>query len=126
MDGETSIKTLAALRVAIGAGAWLAPNFAGSLFGLDVKGNPQAPYLARLFGIRDLALGVGTLVAKGNDRRSILAVGAACDAADAAAAELGRREGYFGAFTAAKLVGTAVLALGLGAAGLKPGSSETA
>lgn len=126
MDGETSIKTLAGLRVAIGAVSWLAPNFAGTLFGLDVKNNPQAPYLARLFGIRDLALGVGTLVAQGNDRRSILALGAACDAADAAAAELGRREGYLSAFTAAKLAGTAVLAIGLGAAGLRPGSSESA
>lgn len=118
MDSESSIKTLGALRVAIGAGAWLAPNLAGALFGLDVKGNPQAPYLARLFGIRDLALGVGTLMAKGDARQKVLALGVACDAADAAAAELGRREGYFGAFTAGKLAGTAVLAVGLGAAGL--------
>src|SRR5207245_5660578 len=54
-----TIKGLAGLRVAIGVTAWLFPNLAGRLFGLDPESNPQAPYLARLFGVRDIALGLG-------------------------------------------------------------------
>src|SRR5437764_61462 len=63
---------LAGVRMAIGAGAWATPRLAGRLFGLDVAGNPQAPYLARLFGARDLALAWGALGAEGSARRQWL------------------------------------------------------
>ena len=39
----------------------LAPNLSGRLFGLDPEGNPQASYLGRLFGARDVVLGAGVL-----------------------------------------------------------------
>ena len=54
------IAALAGLRAVVGASAWLAPNLSGKLFGLDPDNNPQGAYLARLFGIRDLALAAGT------------------------------------------------------------------
>src|SRR5256885_15930056 len=76
---------LAGVRMAIGAGAWATPRLAGRLFGLDVAGNPQAPYLARLFGARDLALAWGALGAEGSARRQWLLAGLACDLADALA-----------------------------------------
>jgi hypothetical protein len=44
------------VRLSIGVAAWTAPRLAGKLFGLDVAGNPQVPYLPRLFGVRDAAL----------------------------------------------------------------------
>src|SRR2546423_13769312 len=68
--------------MAIGAGAWATPRLAGRLFGLDVAGNPQAPYLARLFGARDLALAWGALGAEGSARRQWLLAGPARDGAD--------------------------------------------
>ena len=58
-DKEKAATAIAAGRVAIGAGAYLAPNLSGRLFGLDPDGNPQASYLGRLFGARDVALGAG-------------------------------------------------------------------
>ena len=57
--GESAINTLAGLRLAIGVASWATPRAAGKLFGLDATANPQAPYLARLFGARDVALALG-------------------------------------------------------------------
>ncbi len=122
--GEASVKALAGLRIVIGLLSWFAPNLAGTLFGLDVKRNKQAPYLARLFGVRDVALGVGTLMAKGSNRRTWLQMGLLCDTADAAAAGLGHKDGYLDAQTAIMVAAPAVAAVGLGAAALGIGDDS--
>ena len=83
MDNDQTIKSLATLRMAVGASAWATPRLAGKAFGLDAGANPQSPYLARLFGIRDIALAVGTLSTTGEARRQWLTLGVMCDAADA-------------------------------------------
>ncbi len=41
----------------------LSPKLAARLFLLDPKSNPQLPYLGRLFGSREIALGMITLAA---------------------------------------------------------------
>jgi hypothetical protein len=124
MAAGGTIKALSAMRTAIGAGAWLAPRLSGRLFGLDVDGNPQAPYLARLFGVRDLALAAGPLQSEGEARARWLRIGAACDAADAAAAMLAWRDGYVGAPTAVVLTLPALGALAMGVSALSEGSSS--
>ena len=55
-DREKAINAIAIGRIVVGSIAWLAPRQSGRLFGLDPEGNPQAPYLGRLFGARDVAL----------------------------------------------------------------------
>ena len=122
--GEASVKALAGLRIVVGLLSWFAPNLAGTLFGLDVKRNKQAPYLARLFGVRDVALGVGTLMAKGSARRTWLQMGLLADTADAAAAGIGHKDGYLDAQTAIMVAAPAVLAVGLGAAALGIGDDS--
>ena len=62
-------KTLTVLRFIIGGGAWIAPRTMGRLFGLDIDANPQAPYVARLFAVRDAVLGVGLVATDGDARR---------------------------------------------------------
>jgi hypothetical protein len=114
MNRDSASTTIAALRIGVGAVAWLTPNLAARLFGLDPAGNPQAPYLGRLFGIRDVALGGGTLIAEGEARRSWLAAGLACDVADTAAALLGRRAGYLSAPVAFLLAAPALSGVALG------------
>jgi hypothetical protein len=116
MDSEQQIRNLAALRVAIGASAWLTPRLAGRAFGLDARANPQSPYLARLFGIRDVALGVGALTSTGDSRRHWLTLGIACDAADAAAGVFAGRGGYLPKVPTVLVTGVALLAAGMGAA----------
>lgn len=111
MDTVTS---LAGFRAAIGAGAWVAPNLAGKLFFLDPADNPQSPYLARLFGVRDLALAVGLLGAPPPARAAWLRIGLACDVADTAAALLGGRAGYLSKVTTAAVLGGSLTATALG------------
>lgn len=117
------ITNLAALRLAIGAASWATPRVAGKLFGLDAAANPQAPYLARLFGVRDIALAWGALNTTGATQRQWLLAGLACDAADAVAGFAGGRGGYLPRTTSVLVTGTAVSAALLGAAALGGGSS---
>jgi hypothetical protein len=119
MVTRDSINLLAGARLAIGAGTWATPRLAGRVFGLDVAANPQAPYLARLFGARDVALAWGALASAGEARRRWLVAGAACDAADALAGIAGRRDGSLPAVTSMLVTGTAVSALVLGVSALR-------
>jgi hypothetical protein len=107
------VTSIAAMRIAIGASAWAAPNLAGKAFGLDPDGNPQASYLARLFGVRDIALGAGAIQTTGAARKQWLKLGMACDVADAAAAYLATRNGTLPKFAGVLVGTTALVAAGL-------------
>jgi hypothetical protein len=119
----TAINALSGLRLAIGVTSWSAPRAAGSLFGLDAEANPQAPYLARLFGVRDAALAWGALSSEGDAQRQWLLAGLACDVADALAGIAGGRRGYLPKLTCVLVTGTALGAAALGCAAL--GNGET-
>ena len=118
MNGQL-VRGLIGLRAAIGAGAFLAPQITGRLFGLDVEGNPQAPYLARLFGVRDVALAYGVATTTDVSRSQWLQIGIACDLADAVAGILAGRGGELPPATAALVTGTALTAAALGVAALQ-------
>jgi hypothetical protein len=105
--------------MAVGVASWTTPRLAGKLFGLDAEANPQSPYLARLFGVRDLALAWGVLGAEGNARRQWLAAGLACDAADVVAGVAGGRGGYLPKVTSVLVSVTALSAVALGTAALR-------
>ena len=109
---------LAGVRIAVGVGALVAPRLVGRLFGLDTAANPQSIYFARLFGIRDIVLAVGTLQTTGPSRRLWWQLGIATDATDVVSAGLGRRDGSLSAVTTALAGGTAAAATALGVAAL--------
>jgi hypothetical protein len=115
---DSAVGLLAGLRVVVGVASWTTPRLAGRLFGLDAEANPQSPYLARLFGVRDVALAWGALSSDGEARRQWLLAGLACDAADVLAGIAGGRRGYLPKGTSALVSGTAVSAVALGAAAL--------
>jgi hypothetical protein len=121
MDRRTALNTLAGLRLVVGVASWATPRAAGKLFGLDAVANPQAPYLARLFGARDVALGWGALSTEGETQRQWLLAGLACDVADALAGIAGGRGGYLPKLTSALVSGTALAAAALGGAALREG-----
>jgi DNA-binding NarL/FixJ family response regulator len=81
---------------------------------LDAGENPQSPYLARLFGARDVALAWGALGTEGDARRQWLIAGVACDAADVLAGVAGGRGGYLPKPTSALVTATALSAVALG------------
>lgn len=116
---ERLVQQLVLTRSAIGAAAWLAPRVSGRLFGLDPEANPQAAYLGRLFGIRDVALGFGLSASQGAERRQWLQIGIACDLADAAAGVLAGRAGDLPKRATALVTGTALLAAAMGVAAMR-------
>ena len=105
-------------RIAVGAVALANPEMAAKTFQLDAVSNPQVPYLLRLFGAREVALGVVTLFAGGKTRRGVIAVGVAVDSADAATAYLAMKDGSVSRKTAMTLLGPAIGAVGSGVIGL--------
>jgi hypothetical protein len=78
-------------RIALGTVAFAAPGL--GLKALAFEGGPQPSYLFRVFGARDLALGVLTLVAPPSQRLALVKAGIAVDAADAAAGLMALRSG---------------------------------
>ena len=124
VNNETIVQGLVRLRAAVGAGAWLAPRFSGRLFGLDPAANPQAPYLGRLFGARDVALAVGLSTSTGAERAQWLRLGVACDLADAAAGVLAGRRGELPKRATVLVTATALTVAALGIAGLQDQQSS--
>jgi len=110
---------LAAARVAIGGVAVAAPDLGAKLFRLDPTANPQLPYMARLFGSREVVLGAATLLASGKTQRNLILAGVAVDLADTAAAVLAGEDGSVDRTTQVLLAVPAAAAVLAGLAGLR-------
>jgi hypothetical protein len=116
------ITGIALARIAIGAVALASPDLAGKLFRLDNRANPQLPYMARMFGSREIVLGAVTLVSKGSARRKMIGVGIAVDSADAFAGLDAMRSGAVSQSVGIGLVAPAIGAVVSGAIGLATSS----
>jgi hypothetical protein len=119
VDRAEAVKAIAGLRAAVGVGAWLAPRQSGRLFGIDPHDNPQAPYVGRLFGARDVALAYGALSSQGEAQDRWIVAGLACDLADAAAGIAGGRGGYLKPLSSVMVTATALSAAAFGAMALR-------
>ncbi len=113
IDARATAKAVCAGRIALGAGYALAPGLSLRAWpGRGVHRDPAARFLARSTGVRDLALGLGTLLALQKDApvRGWLEAGVLADAGDAAAILIGFRSlpRAKAVFTLALAVGTAV------------------
>lgn len=86
-------RLLAVLRMAIGAGVWVAPGVAVRVLGDRVPRRTSLPFVLRLFGARDFTMGLGYLQGSRPQQHQLLIVGMAVDAADAVAALLAHRRG---------------------------------
>jgi hypothetical protein len=109
-------------RILVGLLTFLRPNVAGRLFGFDVAGNPQLPSMARLFGAREVAIGVATLMTPEESRKRLVAIGIGVDAADAAASVIGMRERSLPKLAGVLLAGAAVGAVVSGVDALRKGA----
>lgn len=105
-------------RIAVGAAALANPQAAAKMFQLDPVTNPQVPYVVRLFGSREIAIGAATLVARGKTQRALIGLGILVDGADAATGYLAMQDGSVSRKTAMTLIGPAVGAVGSGVIGL--------
>lgn len=112
------ITGLAYGRISVGALCLLSPKLAARIFLLDPRSNPQLSYMGRMFGSREIALGMITLAAPDNARRKLIQVGVAVDAADAvtgivsaASGAVPKRTGFMLTVAGAASTATGVLAL---------------
>ena len=105
-------------RIAVGSTALANPEVAAKLFQLDPVTNPQVPYVIRLFGSREIALGVATLLARGKAQRGLIGLGILVDAADAGTGYLAMQDGSVSRKTAMTLIGPAAGAVLSGLVGL--------
>lgn len=117
MDDAAYAIWISRARIGIGLTAVLAPGFATRLLSVDGEASGVGPLLARMAGARDVALGLGTLIAvdKGTPVRGWLEGAAIADAADALTAVLGRKQlaprAFAGSFALAASAALSCLAL---------------
>jgi hypothetical protein len=92
MQSATLAISLARCRIAIGAAAVLAPRQAARAMGGPQAAEGIAPAFARMIGARDVALGLGTVIAldRGKPVRGWLEGSALSDTVDFAACVLAR------------------------------------
>ncbi|MDF1602394.1 DUF4267 domain-containing protein [Nocardioides sp. YIM 152315] len=106
-------------RIAVGTAAFVNPELGARMFQLDPASNPQLPYVTRLFGSREIALGVVTLLARGRRaQRGLIGLGVLVDAGDAAAGYLALQDGSLTRKSAMAMIGPALGAVGSGIVGL--------
>lgn len=106
-------------RIAIGAATYAAPDLVGTVFGFKPSEDQAAAFMARLFGVRDVALGIGTLASKGEAQAMWWRLGMLCDAADAATGLLAFQSPGAPKRAAVMTMAVALGALGIGFAGAR-------
>jgi len=126
-DLRRRIPTLIALgRITFGLGLMAAPAAGARVYLGAEASRPSIRFMSRIFGGRDLALGVVLLQALGDDRREAahraLLLGAGCDAWDAIAALRSRELPIWSRLVVATL-GSTFAALGASAAFAPPADS---
>jgi hypothetical protein len=108
-------------RIIIGIGAFLAPELTAKVFGLSPETNAHLPYMSRMFGAREVAIGAVTLAASGDTRRKLAMVGVAIDAADATNGVLELKSKRVPVLAGAMLAGVATGAVASGVLALVRG-----
>ena len=111
-------------RIAIGVGSIASPTLTAKLFGLSPDDNPQMGFMTRLFGVREIALGSMTLLARGKARRSMVLAGMAVDGADAATGGIALARKEVPLLASAGLIAVALGAVASGGASLVQGRSQ--
>lgn len=122
MDPLTARKTIAGIRFALGVSALVAPRVTGKIFGIDADESPAAPYLARLFGARELYMASPFLMpAPGLDEQELASRAVPVDAADTVAALAAGLKGYLPWRAAIPAAATAAFGAYLGSVAAQQG-----
>jgi hypothetical protein len=98
--------TIALTRIGAGALTYANPPLAAKLFGLR-NAEQSSTYTARLFGSRDIALGLAVLSPNPAARKNALRLGVLVDACDTVAGLMDQKEGKLTPAGAAVLIGGA-------------------
>jgi len=110
-------------RIVLGAASVAKPDLAVKALGLDVDANPQLTFMARLFGAREIALGVATIASSGKARPGMVLLGMAVDGADVYAGWVGPTQDGIEKKAGMMMTGVAGGAVFSGLLALLPGRS---
>lgn len=113
---STANAALVALRSGLAVATWVAPKTTARVFAVDLARNPALPFMARMYGARNLALVSGLREQDADERDRLLVLNIAVDLADALSAALAGARGSLPAPAARRVVAVALVAAGLGAA----------
>lgn len=105
-------------RIGIGVVAFARPDLGARLLQVDIAADRQLSYTIRLFGSREVALGLATLLSRGAAQRNLVLAGIVVDGADAATGYLGMKEGSVSQRAAFGMIGAGLGAVASGVAGL--------
>ena len=86
LDRAVATRAILVGRFGLGAASLILPRFTARLLQMDPDANPASSFLMRLFGVRDIFLGVAPLLVSGQGRSRILAAATGVDLTDATAA----------------------------------------
>lgn len=114
---------LGATRTLVGIAAWTAPDPAFRAFGVDLASSDR--FVARLFGARDLALGVSLLAADDRHLRAAAGIGVLVDAVDTVAGLDEYRRGTMTTWALISGAGGAALLAALGVLVLREEASAS-
>jgi hypothetical protein len=109
MDSQSMRRQMVVARGTLGVGAVIAPRALGRMFGVEPADNPVAPYLMRLFGIREIFMAWDLHLAADDDLERTVARSIPVDAADALASSLAGIAGYLPRRAAAMSTATAIV-----------------
>ncbi|MGI5166977.1 hypothetical protein ACQEU3_21770 [Spirillospora sp. CA-253888] len=101
-------------RVALGAVAFAAPGLTVKVLGMGGAADPGRDYVTRMFAAREIALGAGYLLSKGEARRTWARLGLGVDALDTVTGL--KTRGRLPLWVTAGAIGVAGGTAGLGAA----------
>jgi hypothetical protein len=86
LDRSAATRAILVGRFGLGAASLILPRFTARLLQMDPDSNPASSFLMRLFGVRDIFLGVAPLLVSGAGRSRILGAATGVDLTDATAA----------------------------------------
>lgn len=114
MENATLAMSIARMRIAIGAAAVIAPRLATRLMSREKDSTGVAPLFIRMLGARDIALGLGAVIAidRGAPVRGWVEGAALSDAADCLSCLIARDNMSPGAFVGSAGLGGASAVLG--------------
>jgi hypothetical protein len=88
LDRSTAARVTLVARCSLGAASLVAPRLTIRMLQLDPEPNPSAEFLIRIFGVRDIFLGVAPFLISDPGRGTILGSATGVDLTDLAAAAL--------------------------------------
>lgn len=106
------LKQLAVARVTLGAASLLAPRLATKVLGFGGGFDGGRDYMTRLFAAREIALGAGYLLTRGQTRSTVVRFGLAVDSLDTFSGLKSRGAVPLWATAAATAVSTSAAAIG--------------